>query len=172
MSRCPRSFFRRNMISTFGKPLRRGNLARRRRRVDSGVWLLSLLPLLTAAIAQLVRAQDCDSWGRGFESRWPPHFFRGKEGRWRRDASQVRVSQGVKSRLRNWAECARNRTCGKFVRYRCGSLEAAEDVARSMGILRMNFVIILFRVTSAYIYAKDYCKICPGLPFGQFEDEH
>lgn len=27
-----------------------------------------------AAIAQLVRAQDCDSWGRGFESRWPPHF--------------------------------------------------------------------------------------------------
>jgi predicted GIY-YIG superfamily endonuclease len=28
----------------------------------------------TAAIAQLVRAQDCDSWGRGFESRWPPQF--------------------------------------------------------------------------------------------------
>lgn len=34
--------------------------------------------LSTAAIAQLVRAQDCDSWGRGFESRWPPHFTRGK----------------------------------------------------------------------------------------------
>ena len=33
------------------------------------------LPLCTAAIAQLVRAQDCDSWGRGFESRWPPHFL-------------------------------------------------------------------------------------------------
>ena len=30
--------------------------------------------IFTAAIAQLVRAQDCDSWGRGFESRWPPHF--------------------------------------------------------------------------------------------------
>ena len=28
----------------------------------------------TAVIAQLVRAQDCESWGRGFESRWPPHF--------------------------------------------------------------------------------------------------
>ncbi len=33
------------------------------------------VPDFTAAIAQLVRAQDCDSWGRGFESRWPPHFF-------------------------------------------------------------------------------------------------
>lgn len=32
------------------------------------------VPDFTAAIAQLVRAQDCDSWGRGFESRWPPHF--------------------------------------------------------------------------------------------------
>ena len=29
----------------------------------------------TAVIAQLVRAQDCESWGRGFESRWPPHFI-------------------------------------------------------------------------------------------------
>src|SRR5258706_7693429 len=31
-------------------------------------------PYFTAVIAQLVRAQDCESWGRGFESRWPPHF--------------------------------------------------------------------------------------------------
>jgi hypothetical protein len=30
----------------------------------------------TAVIAQLVRAQDCGSWGRGFESRWPPHFYK------------------------------------------------------------------------------------------------
>ena len=35
------------------------------------------VPDFTAAIAQLVRAQDCDSWGRGFESRWPPHFLIG-----------------------------------------------------------------------------------------------
>ena len=26
-------------------------------------------------VAQLVRASDCDSEGRGFESRLPPHFF-------------------------------------------------------------------------------------------------
>ena len=32
-------------------------------------------PHFTAVIAQLVRAQDCESWGRGFESRWPPHCF-------------------------------------------------------------------------------------------------
>src|SRR3954469_4707476 len=32
------------------------------------------VPHFTAVIAQLVRAQDCESWGRGFESRWPPHF--------------------------------------------------------------------------------------------------
>ena len=32
------------------------------------------VPKFTAVIAQLVRAQDCGSWGRGFESRWPPHF--------------------------------------------------------------------------------------------------
>jgi hypothetical protein len=31
-------------------------------------------PTLTAALAQLVRALDCDSRGRGFESRRPPHF--------------------------------------------------------------------------------------------------
>lgn len=31
-------------------------------------------PHFTAVIAQLVRAQDCESWGRGFESRWPPQF--------------------------------------------------------------------------------------------------
>src|SRR5438067_2218021 len=28
-----------------------------------------------AVIAQLVRAPDCGSGGRGFESRWPPQFF-------------------------------------------------------------------------------------------------
>lgn len=28
----------------------------------------------TAVIAQLVRALDCESRGRGFESRWPPQF--------------------------------------------------------------------------------------------------
>ncbi len=38
-----------------------------------GIWMFPV-PDFTAAIAQLVRAQDCDSWGRGFESRWPPHF--------------------------------------------------------------------------------------------------
>ena len=27
------------------------------------------------AIAQLVRAQGCDPWGRGFESRWPPFLY-------------------------------------------------------------------------------------------------
>ena len=27
-----------------------------------------------AVVAQLVRAQDCGSWGRGFNSRRPPHF--------------------------------------------------------------------------------------------------
>ena len=32
-------------------------------------------PQFMAVIAQLVRAQDCESWGRGFESRWPPHCF-------------------------------------------------------------------------------------------------
>ena len=28
-----------------------------------------------AAIAQLVRASDCESEGRGFEPLWPPHSF-------------------------------------------------------------------------------------------------
>src|SRR5688572_30364183 len=31
-------------------------------------------PFFTAIIAQLVRAPDCESGGRGFESRWSPHF--------------------------------------------------------------------------------------------------
>ena len=46
-----------------------------RRRVDRLARLLRFLASLTAAIAQLVRALDCDSRGRGFESRWPPHFL-------------------------------------------------------------------------------------------------
>ena len=40
--------------------------------VDSVSAGLEISRLFTAAIAQLVRAQDCESWGRGFESRWPP----------------------------------------------------------------------------------------------------
>ena len=43
------------------------------------------VPHFTAVIAQLVRAQDCESWGRGFESRWPPHF----------DSEDVRENQGT-----------------------------------------------------------------------------
>ena len=35
----------------------------------------NLRRFLAAAIAQLVRALDCDSRGRGFESRWPPHLL-------------------------------------------------------------------------------------------------
>ena len=37
-------------------------------------FLLFLPPLITVAIAQLVRASDCDSEGRGFEPHWLPRF--------------------------------------------------------------------------------------------------
>ena len=36
---------------------------------------LFLLPYKTVAIAQLVRASDCDSEGRGFEPHWLPKKF-------------------------------------------------------------------------------------------------
>lgn len=42
--------------------------------VDRGEGAREFRRPFTAVIAQLVRAQDCESWGRGFESRWPPHF--------------------------------------------------------------------------------------------------
>lgn len=41
--------------------------------IDTGPFGREFARLFTAVIAQLVRAQDCGSWGRGFESRWPPH---------------------------------------------------------------------------------------------------
>ncbi len=31
--------------------------------------------LFAVGVAQLVRAQDCGSWGRGFNSRRPPFYF-------------------------------------------------------------------------------------------------
>src|SRR4051812_43247941 len=48
-------------------------VARRRLTERNGLENFRV-PHFTAVIAQLVRAQDCESWGRGFESRWPPHF--------------------------------------------------------------------------------------------------
>ena len=33
--------------------------------------------LKTVVIAQLVRASDCGSEGRGFEPHWPPNFYLG-----------------------------------------------------------------------------------------------
>ena len=51
-----------------------------RKAMEEGVDRFSctrdFLQLLTAALAQLVRALDCDSRGRGFESRRPPHRFK------------------------------------------------------------------------------------------------
>ena len=37
--------------------------------------LPTLLALPAVGVAQLVRAPDCDSGGRGFNSRRPPHYF-------------------------------------------------------------------------------------------------
>lgn len=48
-------------------------------------WVLfHILPELStmAAIAQLVRASDCESEGRGFEPLWPPHMYRKTPPKW------------------------------------------------------------------------------------------
>ncbi len=55
------------------KAVRRGLRGHVGRIVDSrGVAMDVPRSSFMAVIAQLVRAQDCDSWGRGFESRQPP----------------------------------------------------------------------------------------------------
>ena len=38
-------------------------------------FLLFLPLIIMVAIAQLVRASDCDSEGRGFEPHWLPYLF-------------------------------------------------------------------------------------------------
>ena len=43
-------------------------------RVSSGAPLKNIYALM-AGVAQLVRAPDCGSGGRGFDSRRSPHFF-------------------------------------------------------------------------------------------------
>ena len=76
--------------------------------LDSERSAREFLPLCTAAIAQLVRAQDCDSWGRGFESRWPPQ----SDSRNRRlkmaDRSEERMRRGL---VREGADKAKNSGC-------------------------------------------------------------
>ena len=46
-------------------------------RVDAGGARVYLQPAIVVAVAQLVRAPDCGSGGRGFKSLQPPHFSQG-----------------------------------------------------------------------------------------------
>ena len=46
-------------------------------RVDAGGAQVYLQSAIVVAVAQLVRAPDCGSGGRGFKSLQPPHFSQG-----------------------------------------------------------------------------------------------
>ncbi len=43
--------------------------------VQCSVWQVVFRPAIVVDVAQLARALDCDSRGRGFKSRLPPFFI-------------------------------------------------------------------------------------------------
>ena len=96
------------------------------------------------AVAQLVRAPDCDSGGRGFESRLPPHLFLSPKQihNWATiepDTHKVRgfLYLADSKYLRNFAHCVRflsfeseNREIFKLHRFHKNFSHFSQDLLR------------------------------------------
>ena len=56
----------------------------------------------TVELAQLVRASDCGSEGRGFEPHIPPHMHNQASGQWFRSLFFIKHRSGSKSLLTDY----------------------------------------------------------------------